>query len=164
MTFVLTPDIKTGHSIVTTTTQHIPAKFRKYLIPFRVQKRSKFLFCFLGCWNKKRPSLAIDEIAKPKYHNRVSVFPSGSEVSRSEVSWHSVTIGARAVILDRFWIRWSKDTGEKSPGSLHALLGRQSLTESSQVILMRRKWIQMSLRVVTFHVADKSHTSAFAKV
>ena len=56
MTFVQTPDIKSGHCTVTTTTQHIPAKFRKYLIPFRVQKRSKILFPRLLKQEKTEPS------------------------------------------------------------------------------------------------------------
>ena len=54
MTFVVQmPNNKTGHCTVTNITQHIPAKFLNYFIPFRVHKRCKIL-CFL------------DEIAKNK--------------------------------------------------------------------------------------------------
>ena len=78
-------DIKSRHSTVTRITQHISAKFRKYFIPFREQKRSNFL-CFLSCWHEKRPSLAISDIAKIKYHHdKVWVFP-GSEVPL----WHGI--------------------------------------------------------------------------
>lgn len=68
-------DIKSRHSTVTRITQHISAKFRKYFIPFREQRK-----------NEKRPSLAISDIAKIKYHHdKVWVFP-GSEVPL----WHGI--------------------------------------------------------------------------
>ena len=49
---------KYGHCTVTTITQHTSAVFRIYFIPFRVQKRLKFLY-FLSCWHMKRTRLQL---------------------------------------------------------------------------------------------------------